>query len=132
MIRKRFVFVLAALAIVAINVHAAEKAKPAAAPASWTGEVIDTGCYLGHGAKGAKHAECATKCIKGGMPMALLTDKGGLYLITMSHDDADPYQQLQTMAGKNVIVTGMAHERNGMKSIEITGVKMAAATTGAK
>ena len=94
--------------------------------------MIDTGCYLGHGAKGAKHAECATKCIKGGMPMGLLTDKGTLYLITMSHDDADPYQQLQTMAGKTVTVTGMSHERNGMKAIEITGVKMAAATTEAK
>src|SRR5574341_1558654 len=59
-------------------------------PKSLTGEVVDTGCYLGHAARGAKHVSCATKCIMGGMPMGLLTNDGTLYLLTMNHDNPDP------------------------------------------
>ena len=34
-----------------------------------TGELVDTGCYLGHSSKGLSHAECAAMCISEGMPM---------------------------------------------------------------
>jgi len=90
-----------------------------------TGEVIDTGCYMSHGAKGADHASCATKCIAGGMPMGLLTDSGTLYLITMNHDNADAYNKLKDMAAKKVVVTGVTSERSGMKSIDAVAVKLA-------
>ena len=104
--------------------HKAEAAK------TLTGELVDTGCYLGHGARGAKHVECATKCISGGMPMGLLTSDGTLYLLTMNHDNADPYNELKTMAGKMVSVTGMVMTRSGMKGIEVASYK--AAETAAK
>lgn len=99
------------------------------APKTLQGEVVDTGCYLGHGAKGEKHIECATKCIANGMPMGLLTDDGTLYLITLSHDTADPYNQLKEMAGKRVALTGAVMERGGMKGIDVTAVKLLAAAT---
>jgi len=99
--------------------HKAEAAK------TLTGELVDTGCYLGHGARGAKHVECATKCISGGMPMGLLTSDGTLYLLTMNHDNADPYNELKTMAGKMVSVTGMVMTRSGMKGIEAASYKVA-------
>jgi len=90
-----------------------------------TGEVIDTGCYMAHGAMGEKHASCAAKCIAGGMPMGLLTENGSLYLITMKHDNPDAYNKLKDMAAKKVVLTGMTAERSGMKSIDAVAVKLA-------
>ena len=103
--------------------HKAEAAK------TLTGELVDTGCYLGHGARGAKHVEYATKCINGGMPMGLLTSDGTLYLVTLNHDNADPYNHLKAMAGKTVSVTGTVMARNGMKAIDVTEFKSAAQAT---
>ena len=93
-------------------------------------KVVDLGCYLGHAAVGEKHASCATKCIAGGMPMGLLTADGKLYLLTMNHDNADPYQQLKSLAAKKVTVTGMLMERSGMKGLDVTAVKAPAAAAG--
>jgi len=112
----------------------AAAAKPAAtmsheatAPAkTLTGEVLDMGCYLGHEAHGAKHVACGTKCVAGGMPMGLLTADGSVYLITMNHDNADPYNQLKKMVGQTVTVTGAVSERAGMKGIDVTAAKAAA------
>lgn len=91
-----------------------------------TGEVVDTGCYLGHDSKGAGHAECATMCINQGMPVGVLTQKGDLYLVTMNHDKPDAFHKLKKMAGKNVAVTGHVYTRGGMTGIEIDSFKPAA------
>jgi len=125
-----------ALAVYALPALAQQEHAAAAAPkeakkvvnASVTGEVVDMGCYMGHGARGEKHIACATKCIDGGMPMGLLTDKGVLYLLTLDHDNADPYNSLKTMAGKMVTVTGPVLSRNGMKGLDVTAVAAATAT----
>ena len=86
------------------------------------GEVVDTGCYLAHEATGADHKSCAVKCISGGMPMGLLTSNGVLYLLTMNHDNADPYNKAKDMAALTVDVTGPVLERAGMKAIEVTSI----------
>lgn len=122
---------IAAAAVMSVATAADQKsshAHAATAVATITGEVVDTGCYLGHEARGEKHIGCATKCIANGMPMGLLTDKGELYLLMLNHDDADPYQELKKMAGKMVTVSGSVHQRSGMKGIDVTGVKLAAAS----
>jgi len=90
------------------------------------GEIVDLGCYLGHGAKGPDHKGCATKCIAGGMPMGLLAKDGTLYLLTMSHEDADPFNAAKELAAEKVKVTGPMHEKDGMKSIEVTAVEAVA------
>jgi len=64
--------------------HAAAPQAAAAKPAkakqvTVTGEIVDTGCYLGHAERGAKHQQCAQLCIRNGMPMGLLTEAGDLY-----------------------------------------------------
>lgn len=99
--------------------------KAEAKTASVTGEIVDTGCFLAHGATGEKHASCATKCISNGMPMGLLTESGTLYLITMNHDNPDAYNGLKKMAAKKVVVTGVTHDRNGMKGIDAVAFKPA-------
>ena len=94
---------------------------------SVTGEVVDMGCYLQHEAHGAKHVACGTKCVAGGMPMGILTADGTVYLVTMNHDDADPYNQLKKMVGQTVTVTGPVSERGGVKGIDANAAKPAAA-----
>jgi hypothetical protein len=119
-----------ALTFTALPARAHEGAHAAAAKAGTqtiSGEVVDTGCYLAHSARGEKHIGCATKCINQGMPMGLLTSDGRLYLLTLDHDNPDPYNKLKGMAGKNVAVTGMVMERAGMKGIDVTEFKPVAA-----
>jgi hypothetical protein len=90
-----------------------------------TGEVVDMGCWLGHASRGEKHISCATKCLSQGMPMGLLTSNGTLYLVTLDHDNPDPYNSMKDMAGKDVTVTGALLSRSGMKAIEATKVLLA-------
>lgn len=125
MIRKLVLLATVALVSATLAVAAEETAKKA--PTTLTGELIDTGCYLGHGARGEKHIDCATKCINNGMPMGLLTSAGKLYLITLNHDNPDPYNKLKEMAGKTVSVTGVVSVRAGMQGIDVTDAKLAAA-----
>jgi len=121
---KRFIAVAIALVFagtaVAHEGHEMTGAK--AATKSLRGEVVDMGCYLGHGAKGADHVSCATKCLAQGMPMGILTSNGTLYLVTLDHDNADPYNDLKGMAGKQVTVSGEMLTRSGMKAITATTV----------
>lgn len=107
-------------------------AKDEAKTETITGEIVDTACFLAHGARGEKHASCAAKCINGGTPMGLLTDEGALYLLTPNHDDADAYMKLKEMAAKSVAVTGMVMERNGMKGIDVIGYKAVAVNVETK
>jgi len=127
--------VAAAVACFGFGVVSAEEKKAAgheAKPATISGELVDMGCYVGHGAAGEKHADCASKCIAGGMPMGLLTKEGNLYLLTMSHENADPYNKLKAMAGKQVKVTGPASERAGIKTLEVASAEGPAAPPPAK
>lgn len=100
--------------------------------ASWTGEVLDAGCYIAHGAMGAKHAECALKCASNGAPMMLLTKDGKVMLLSPNHDNPDAYNQLKGMAGSNAKVTGTMAERSGVKGIDVTGVEAVAAAAESK
>ena len=127
---KRILSIVSALAILATTVPAlaheghhmpGEKV----VTKSITGEVVDMGCWLGHASRGEKHISCATKCLNQGMPMGLLTSNGTLYLVTLDHDNADPYNGLKNMAGKDVTVTGELLTRSGIKAIEATTVQPA-------
>lgn len=141
---KRFLFAVATASLLAAAVSfAAGTAKPAAphpgtSHASmahgmsqgqqgiWKGELLDAGCYLGHGAMGEKHKECALKCASQGMPLMLLQGDKAV-LLTMDHDNADPYNSLKVMAGSVVEITGTMSTRGGVTGINVTGAKLAAA-----
>jgi len=116
--------VMATVIVLSISAQADQPSKHPATVV--TGEVVDTGCYLGHSSKGQSHAECATMCIDQGMPMGVLTQKGQLYLVTMNHDNPDAFNKLKKMAGKNVAVTGHVYTRAGLMAVEIDSFKPAA------
>ena len=131
---KRFISVLAlvALTLIASNALAAgqqmqhmQHGKAAAKSTTVQGELVDMGCYLGSGARGADHKGCATKCLAGGMPAGLLTANGKLYLLTLNHDNPDPYNKLKDMAAEMVTVTGTLMTRNGVMAIDVADVKSA-------
>jgi len=122
---KRILTSLVLVVLFAMPVRARAHEMSHHATTTLTGEVVDTGCYLGHAARGTKHAECAAKCINGGMPMGLLTATGSLYLITMNHDNPDAFNRLKAMAGKKVTVTGAPITRAGMRGIDVTSFKAA-------
>ena len=112
--------------------HSHSSMAAASKTGSWTGEILDAGCYLGHGAMGAKHTECAVKCASNGMPLMLLTKDGKAILLTPPHDNVDAYNQVKTMAGTMAVIAGNLSERGGVKGIEVTGVTAAAAAPAAK
>jgi hypothetical protein len=98
-----------------------------------SGEVIDVFCYLDRGFTGEIHRECAMICIRGGMPMGLLTQKGEIYILFPNHEWAmdkqqatysKPYRQLIDWAARQVQVGGYLVERKGMKGIEIYESKL--------
>ena len=123
---KRILSLSAVLVVLALPALAHEGHEAAGTkPKSVQGEVVDMGCWLGHAAKGEGHVSCATKCLAQGMPAGVLTSNGTLYLVTLDHDNADPYNSLKTMAGKQVVITGAVLERSGMKAIEATQVRLA-------
>jgi late competence protein required for DNA uptake (superfamily II DNA/RNA helicase) len=119
------------LCAAAISVAAASPtAKTESKAVTMKGEIVCMGCYMGHNAKGAEHKTCGTKCVAGGMPMGLVTADGKLYLLTMSHENADAYNKAKGMMASTVDVTGTAMEKDGLKAIEVTAV--ADATPAAK
>lgn len=94
-----------------------------AAPVTVKGEVMDLACYSDHGAKGAKHAECAAKCLKSGMPAGILSSTDNVLYVAIWKDHKDASKELAPYAGKNVEASGEVKEQNGVKFLVITSVK---------
>jgi hypothetical protein len=104
----------AGLGLLAFRLGAEEKTAPKITTIK--GEVVDLMCYLDHGAKGEKHKGCATKCIKSGGPVGLLTADDQLYLVVGDHQPVN--DKLADQAAQTVTLKGKVVERNGMKMIE--------------
>ena len=93
-----------------------EKEKLAAdAEKTLTGEIIDLMCYADHNSSGAKHAECAATCIKGGGPVAILSD-GKAYLVVGNHKPMN--DQLAEYAGKTITLKGKLASNGGIPLLE--------------
>lgn len=91
---------------------------------SFTGTVVDTGCYVSHDSKGEAHRQCAETCAKAGVPLALLDEKGILYMpIAVEHKDQNA--KLMPFIEKKVKVTGTVMEKGGLKGIAIKTVEPA-------
>ena len=88
-----------------------------------TGEVVDVLCYLSHekDALGQGHADCAKKCIKNGLPVAIkVGDK--LYLATMA-DHTSANKALAQYAGQQIEVHGKVLEGDGQRLVAISAIE---------
>jgi hypothetical protein len=87
----------------------------AAAEKTLTGEIVDLMCYADHNASGEKHAKCAATCIKGGGPVAILSD-GKTYLVVGDHKPMN--DQLAEYAGKTITLKGKLASNGGIPMLE--------------
>jgi len=76
-----------------------------------SGEVIDMACYIDHNATGEKHAACAKKCIRSGLPVGLKADDGRTYLLIGEHKPLN--SELAECAAKKITVEGKVTSRDG-------------------
>ncbi len=94
-----------------------------AGTASLTGEVIDTACYLDHGARGAKHKQCARNCLASGVAPSLLTRDGKLYLLLPPHGPHDAYDEVKRRGAETVTVHGTPLNKAGMQAFVVEAVE---------
>jgi hypothetical protein len=114
---KRSVIVCVAFAF-ALGLGAAVSAETV------TGEVIDTFCYSGMGAKGASHKQCGIDCAKKGIPVALLekgTDK--VYVLLPNKDKQPLPDGLVNKMGSEVAVTGKVQAKGGTTFLTVESFK---------
>ncbi len=88
------------------------------------GEVLDMSCYMGHGAKGKGHQQCAQMCLDKGLPAGLLTSEGDVYLLVEDHDKAKAYEKAIKHAADNIEVTGKVINKNGVQALVVEDVKV--------
>ncbi|MHB1920702.1 MAG: hypothetical protein ACYCOO_00565 [Chitinophagaceae bacterium] len=110
---------VAAMTILSLSAFGQQKAKTMTVK----GELLDMDCYMGHGAHGASHKECAETCIKGGAPMGILGSNGKVYLLVENHDHPAPYAAAKKFAGDQVEVTGTYADRGGVQGLVVNSVK---------
>lgn len=90
---------------------------------AFKGEVIDTACYLDHGARGAKHKQCALNCLANGVAPSLLTTDGKLYLLLPPHGPHDAYDKVKGLAAETVTIHGTELSKAGMDAIVVESVE---------
>ena len=81
------------------------------------GEIVDTKCYLGamKPGRGKPHRDCASLCIRGGVPAALLvrTQDGERRLVHLLNPRGEPMgPELLDRVGQPVEVTGLLRRRD--------------------
>ena len=115
---------LAAILVASLATAGSRVALAKDAAVTVTGEVIDSACYIKMGAKGADHEECATKCAKAGIPLAILEEKTNHVWMVASDKDAESgNEKLLPFVAKKVTVTGKTFEKGGQKLLAISSVK---------
>jgi len=84
---------------------------------SWTGEVIEQGCFLDRGAHGPEHAACAKRCFSRGAEVGLLMADGTLLTLRADPENDAPFEALKELAGGNAKVAGTLTEEDGHKVV---------------
>ena len=113
---NKSIMYLAAACALAVWSRAADSKPDANGQVTLKGEVLDMACYLDHGAHGAKHAACAEKCIRSGLPVGLKAEDGQVYLLIGEHKPLNDV--LADYAAKTVTVRGKVATRDGINLLE--------------
>jgi hypothetical protein len=92
-----------------------------------TGEITDLKCLLnGMKANSDDHRQCASDCIKGGLPVGIMEEKTEkLYIVVPKAGMKGANEELAKYAEKKVKLTGMMLEKNGIKMIAYSKVEEA-------
>ena len=123
---KRILATTAALALFALPLAAQqEHAMNAGNEMTVTGQVIDINCYTTNNASGAGHKGCAEACAKAGVPLAILSTDGTIYMAVSSKPGDNQNPRLLPFAEGKVKVTGTHRMVNGLHTIEVKTVEAA-------
>ena len=89
-----------------------------------TGTVIDVSCKFGQGLTGDSHRMCAQVCADKGIPLAILTSDGELYVPTSAAMPGDGQnERLKEFAEQQVTVTGTVFPAGGANAIQIASIQ---------
>ena len=125
-ILPRLGVVAGALLLVPAAANAQMGAKPEGKEVTVTGVVVDVSCKFGQGLTGADHRMCAQVCADRGIPLAILTDDGQLYIPTSAAMPGDGQnERLKEFAEQRVRITGDVFEAAGAKMIRVKQVQRA-------
>jgi hypothetical protein len=88
------------------------------------GTVVDVSCMFGLGLSGSDHRMCAQVCADKGIPLAILSDDGTLYLPTSAAMPGDGQNaRLKDFAEQPVTVTGIVFPAGGAQAIQIAAIR---------
>jgi len=101
-------------------------AKPESREVTVTGVVVDVSCKFGQGLTGDQHRMCAQVCADKGIPLAILTDDGTLYIPTSAAMPGDGQNgRLKEFAEQRVTVSGKSFAAGGARALQIETIKKA-------
>ena len=109
--------------LVSVFTIAAPFAQPKGERLTVTGEVVEMWCYLEAGDRGAAKKACATACAKAGNPIALVDDKGGLYLLAGLKSHQPAHELLLDKMSERVTVTGTLVRSRNARMVYIESVQ---------
>ncbi len=99
---------------------------PAGKDATISGIVVDVSCKFGQGLGGPDHKMCSEVCADKGLPLAILTNDGKLYIPTTSAMPGEGQNgKLRAFAEQRVTVKGKVFEAGGAKAIQIASITKA-------
>ncbi len=88
-----------------------------------TGQVIDISCKFGLGQSGDMHRMCAQVCADKGIPLAILTPEGVLFIpVSEGMPGESENGRLREFAEQTVTVRGTVYDAGGAKAIKIESV----------
>ena len=92
---------------------------------SFTASVVDLSCKTVYNLSGNDHRMCAQVCFDLGVPLALMSEEGTLYMpVTMAMGQERGDKDLRGHAEHTVNVTGKVIERGGLNTILIESISM--------
>ena len=103
-----------------------EMKAPASREVTVTGTVVDVSCKFGQGLTGEDHRMCSQVCSDRGIPLAILTADGKLYIPVSASMPGDAQNnRLKEFAERRVTIKGKAFEAGGATAIQIASVAAA-------
>ena len=110
------------LAVLAFGT-AAMRAQPKGARVTAAGEVVELWCYLEAGDRGPAKKDCATACAKAGNPIALVDDKGQVFVLAGLKSHQPAQELLLSKMSERVTVTGTLVKNPNVQMLYIESVK---------
>ena len=124
---RKFALTALSIGLVALAAQPASSQMQAAegTEVSFTASVVDLSCKTVYNLSGNDHRMCAQVCFDLGVPLALMSEEGTLYMpVTMAMGQERGDKDLRVHAEHTVTVTGKVIERGGLNTILIESISM--------